>query len=60
MEELIKLVEEMRNAQKEYFRTRNYGVLIRSKQLESQVDKKLQELKNQQTTLFTWAYQWQA
>jgi len=43
----------MRTAQKEYFRTRNSGVLIRSKNLEHQVDLKLQELKTKQTTLFT-------
>lgn len=33
-----RLVSKMRTAQKEYFRTRNAGVLMRSRQLEREVD----------------------
>jgi len=32
------LVAKMRDAQKEYFKTRSHGVLVRSKQLEQEVD----------------------
>jgi len=32
------LVARMRDAQKDYFRTRNHGALIRSRQLEQEVD----------------------
>ncbi|MCX6162226.1 MAG: hypothetical protein NTV87_12945 [Ignavibacteriae bacterium] len=35
----LAVVSEMRSTQKEYFRTREKDVLIKSKQLESQVDK---------------------
>lgn len=37
-EEFINLVRDMRKAQKEYFKTRDYLVLNRSKILERQVD----------------------
>ena len=36
--EFFKLVIEMRNAQKSYFRTRDKGVLQQSKELENRVD----------------------
>lgn len=52
MEEFINLVEEMRSAQKEYFRTRSTTSLNRSKQLEREVDTKIKELSNKQTNLF--------
>jgi hypothetical protein len=39
------LVDEMRAAQKEYFATRDRDVLSRSKSLERQVDKFLDDLK---------------
>lgn len=52
MEEFITLVEEMRSAQKEYFRTRSATSLNRSKQLEREVDTKIKELSNKQTNLF--------
>ena len=52
MEEFIILVEEMRSAQKEYFRTRSATSLNRSKQLEREVDTKIKELSNKQTNLF--------
>jgi hypothetical protein len=35
----LEVVSQMRSTQKEYFRTREKDVLIKSKQLESQVDK---------------------
>jgi hypothetical protein len=34
MNEFIELVREMRNAQKEYFKTRDKSVLLKSKELE--------------------------
>lgn len=37
-EDFIKLVAKMRAAQREYFRTRDRGVLQQSKDLERQVD----------------------
>lgn len=53
MNEFIELVREMRNAQKEYFKTRDRGVLLKSKELERKVDSFLtQRVINQQTTLF--------
>lgn len=38
MNEFIELVREMRNAQKEYFKTRDKDVLLKSKELECKVD----------------------
>ena len=53
MKEFIELVREMRNAQKEYFKTRDKNVLQRSKELEREVDSFLAQLViNQQTSLF--------
>ena len=53
MKEFIELVREMRNAQKEYFRTRDKNVLQRSKELERKVDSFLAQLViNKQTSLF--------
>lgn len=53
MNEFIELVREMRNAQKEYFKTRDKSVLLKSKELERKVDSFLtQRVINQQTTLF--------
>lgn len=51
MKDFMKLVEDMRNAQKEYFRTRSRDVLEKSKQLERQVDAEIEKAKqgNQQT-----------
>lgn len=40
-----KLVSEMRDAQKEYFRTKNTHILVKSKKLESQVDQALKHYK---------------
>lgn len=52
MKEFIELVREMRNAQKEYFRTRSKDWLNRSKELEREVDAQLQSINNTQQTLF--------
>ena len=52
MKEFIELVREMRNAQKEYFKTRSKDVLNRSKELERKVDTELQSINNTQQTLF--------
>ena len=53
MNEFIELVREMRNAQKEYFKTRDKNVLLKSKELERKVDSFLAwQGINQQTTLF--------
>ena len=53
MKEFIELVREMRNAQREYFKTRDKKVLQRSKELERKVDSFLEQLViNQQTSLF--------
>ena len=38
MNEFIELVREMRNAQKEYFKTRYKSVLLKSKELKRKVD----------------------
>ena len=38
MKEFVELVAAMRNAQKEYFRTRHQDWLVKSKELEKQVD----------------------
>ena len=52
MKEFIELVREMRNTQKEYFKTRSKDVLNRSKELERKVDAELQSINNTQQTLF--------
>jgi hypothetical protein len=54
MKEFIELVREMRNAQKEYFKTRSRDLLSKSKQLEKQVDDEIKRAKEgaSQTALF--------
>ena len=47
MEDLVKLVKEMREAQKEYFRTRDKSMLQRSKELEKAVDNTYQSITSQ-------------
>ena len=42
--EFVALVREMRQAQKEYFKTRDRDVLNRSKSLERQVDKAIEAM----------------
>ncbi|UOY07742.1 hypothetical protein L0P88_04125 [Muricauda sp. SCSIO 64092] len=46
MNEFIKKVAEMREAQKLYFETRKKGVLFRAKKLEKEVDAMLDEIEN--------------
>lgn len=55
--QFFRLVERMRNKQKEYFRTKSQSVLNESKQLEREVDSKIQRANNilnnrQQPSLF--------
>lgn len=50
--EIITAVRAMREAQKEYFRTRDVNVLRRSKALEKRVDTLLAEYDNPQKDLF--------
>lgn len=50
--EFYKLVEEMRLAQIDYFRTRDKDCLSRSKSLERKVDKQIEEFKKKQGSLF--------
>ena len=52
MNNLISAVKAMREAQKEYFRTRDRQVLQRSKALEKRVDALIAEYDNQQKELF--------
>lgn len=53
-EEFYLLVANMRNAQKEYFRTRSRDLLSKSMQLEKQVDDEIKRAKEgaSQTALF--------
>lgn len=52
MNEFIELVRQMREAQKEYFRTRDRQVLQRSKALEKRVDALIAEYDNKPKGLF--------
>lgn len=45
----VSLVYEMRNKQKEYFKTRSFQLLREVKELEKAVDAKIKELHNKQT-----------
>jgi phosphate uptake regulator len=47
--EFFKLVIEMRNAQRSYFRTRDKGDLQRSKELEKQVDDEIRRVERLRT-----------
>lgn len=51
-EQIISAVRAMREAQKEYFRTRDINVLRRSKALEKRVDTLIAEYDNPQKDLF--------
>lgn len=51
-QQIISAVRAMREAQKEYFRTRDVNVLRRSKALEKRVDTLLAEYDNPQKDLF--------
>jgi len=52
LEEFAELVQRMRNAQREYFRTKSLPALRRAKTEERKVDRALQELASLQKTLF--------
>ena len=52
LEGFAKLVQQMRTAQREYFRTRSASSLTTSKRLEATVDKSLQEIQGQRQLLF--------
>ncbi len=52
MDEFIKTVQEMRNAQKEYFKTRDKATLAKSKELERKVDNMLSHLAPNMPNLF--------
>lgn len=45
-DEIVKLAKEMRDAQKSYFKTRSSGDLDKSKRLERQLDKAIDEYIN--------------
>lgn len=51
-EEIIDLVESMREWQKRYFRERSAEALSRSKELERRVDAAIEQFKNRQPGLF--------
>ena len=52
MNEFIELVRQMREAQKEYFHTRDRQVLQRSKALEKRVDALIAEYNDKPKSLF--------
>lgn len=52
IEEFIKTIQEMRDAQKEYFKTRDRVSLAKSKELERKVDNMLSNLAPNKPGLF--------
>lgn len=52
MDEFVKTVQEMRNYQKEYFKTRDKATLAKSKELERKVDNMLSNLAPNMPNLF--------
>ena len=50
--EFVKLVSDMREAQRNYFKTRDRSCLDKSKALERQVDNKISAMNNPQQDLF--------
>jgi hypothetical protein len=50
--DILKLVKEMRDVQKQYFRTRKFDVLHEAQHLETRVDKALAEFEGGQTKMF--------
>ena len=52
IEEFIKTIQEMRNAQKEYFKTRDRVSLAKSNELERKVDNMLSNLAPNKPGLF--------
>lgn len=51
-DEILRLTRDTRAAQRAYFKTRSKNDLIRSRSLESQLDKELNDYFNPQTKLF--------
>lgn len=51
-DDFIKLVTEMRNAQKAYFKSRRYDDLERARSLEWSVDKAIKDIEEGQQSLF--------
>ncbi|MDY6418902.1 MAG: hypothetical protein SPK76_08090 [Bacteroidales bacterium] len=51
-EEFVKLVADMRNAQKAYFKSRRYDDLERARSLERSVDKAIKDIEEGQQSLF--------
>lgn len=52
MNQFLKLVKDLRKAQKKYFQTRNFNDLKKAKQLEKEVDEMIVKLENPQRNLF--------
>ena len=52
LNEFAKLVSELRNAQREFFRTKNPAALDQSKRLEREVDRRCAEILDGQGQLF--------
>lgn len=50
--DFVKTVKEMRDAQKEYFRTKKFSALEKSKALEGAVDRRIAILMSKQGNLF--------
>ena len=51
--DFAQLVADMRHAQKEYFRTKRFNILQKSKAAEAKVDKELQSIFGGQKKLFS-------
>ncbi len=52
IQELARLVHDMRNAQQTFFRDRSRQAIDRAKQLEKQVDRAIADILSQQPRLF--------
>ena len=52
LKQLAEKVQQMRKEQKLYFQTRNKTVLIRSKELEAEVDREVEKILSNQTEMF--------
>jgi len=52
VEDLAELVQRMRTAQREYFRTKSSEALRAAKRLEAQVDRALRDVHSRQPSLF--------
>jgi hypothetical protein len=52
MDDFLKLIQDMRQAQRDYFRSRTSENLQKSKELERRVDAEVKSLLDKQATLF--------